>query len=567
MFYLLLRSGGAGYLSIFDSVVVFVCESGRRRGAAGPIENSYMKVFFAFVSVMLASAAVAARTEVCPSQGGYQWRVDVAAERCFPDPDNPPRAYMWIAPRTERVRGVVFASHNEMEQGIFESPEFREAMAGLGFAIVWLTPALEPSGVFYVGNGAQRVFDSTMRALAEVSGYSEVEHAPVVYMGHSARASEPYNFGAWNPDRTLAIVSLHGDSPQSRVLCCDHVNPDWGGRSIDGIPALMCVGEYEWGEFRIGSAFPFMRRYPKAVLSLLCDAGHAHSDISGQEIAYIAEFIRSAARLRLPESWDGAAPAALRDVDPHDCWMADRWRKDAPPTAPAAPYDEYAGDRDSAFVYPDEHMARLTEEYYARERCRRERRLTIRQRGRAVDGAVFIPEEDGVTCRVAVSYAEGMESGEPIRLRRECGPVEIVDDSTFRLRFDQAGFRDRRLSKLGVYAYAEADSLYKRAVLDVSVRVPLKITSGKPQRIKFPAIGDVAAGAEPLELKARSTSGMRVYYYVEEGAAHVEGDRLVFDSVPPRTKMPMRVTVVAWQYGAEGRWRSAEPVAQSFYIR
>lgn len=527
-----------------------------------------MKRLTAICLILRCAACLAsAPVEVCPSQDGYQWRVDVAPERCPVDAANPPRAYMWIPPSAERVRGVVFACHNEMEQGVVESPEFRRAMAELGFAIVWLTPTIEPSGVFYAGNGAQRIFERTMRSLAEVSGYDEVEHAPVVYMGHSARASEPYNFGAWNPDRALALVSLHGDSPQSRVLCCDHVNPDWGGRTIDGIPALMCVGEYEWGEFRIADAFPFMRRYPAAVLSLWCDAGHAHSDISGFEIDYIAEFIRTAARMRLPEGWDGRGRAVLRRVDVRDCWLADRWRRDAAPTAQAAPYDEYGGCRDSAFVYLDGHMARLTEEYYARERGRRERSLVVRQRGRAVERVEFRPDADGVTYHASVGYDEATRSEATIRLRRECGPVEIVDDTTFRLRFDRAGFADRRLSKLGVYAAADADGVYKRSVADMSVRVPLKITSGRPQAIDFPPLGDVTAGSvASVPLSARSTSGLRVYYYVDEGAAHIEGDTLVFDPVPPRARMPMRVTVVAWQHGVQGEWRTAEPVSRTFLI-
>ncbi|MDE6857924.1 MAG: hypothetical protein K2J33_04230 [Alistipes sp.] len=525
-----------------------------------------MKRLTAICLILRCAACLAsAPVEVCPSEDGYQWRVDVAPERCPVDESNPTRAYMWIPPTAERVRGVVFACHNEMEQGVVESPEFRRAMAELGFAIVWLTPTIEPSGVFYAGNGAQRIFERTMRSLAEASGYDEVEHAPVVYIGHSARASEPYNFGAWNPGRALALVSLHGDSPQSRVLCCDHVNPDWGDRTIDGIPALMCVGEYEWGEFRIESSFPFMRRYPAAVLSLLCDAGHAHSDISGFEIDYIVEFIRAAARMRLPEGWDGRGRAELRRVDVRDCWLADRWRRDAAPTAQAAPYDEYGGCRDSAFVYLDERMVRLTEEYYARERGRRERRLVVRQRGREVERVEFRPDADGVTYHASVGYDDATRSDSKIRLRRECGPVEIVGDTTFRLRFDRAGFADRRLSKLGVYAAADADGEYKRSVADMSVRVPLKITAGQPQTIDFPPLDDVKAGsAEAIRLQARSTSGMRVYYYVEEGAAHIEGDTLVFDPIPPRAAMPMRVTVVAWQHGVQGLWQTAEPVSRTF---
>jgi hypothetical protein len=59
-----------------------------------------------------------------------------------------------------------------------------------------------------------------------------------------------------------------------------------------------------------------------------------------------------------------------------------------------------------------------------------------------------------------------------------------------------------------------------------------------------------------------------VHYYVREGPAEVEGDQLIFTAIPPRAKWPVKVTVVAWQYGrtAEPRVKSAVPVERSFFI-
>ncbi len=525
-------------------------------------------LFFVLMSLLVPCkvAATEPDIEVCRSDMGYQWRVNADSYRLPENRDNPKRAYLWISPSTERVQGVVFCCHNAMEQGVVESPEFREAMSQLNFAIVWLTPGIEPSNVFYAGNGAQQIFEHTMRDLAATSGYSELEYAPVVWMGHSARASEPYNFGAWNSDRALALISLHGDSPHSQVLCCNNVNPDWGDRTIDGIPTLMCVGEYEWGEFRIESVFPFMRRYPNATISLLCDAGHGHSDISEQEIDYLVAFIRKAVEYRMPEGWSGEERPRLHKINPRDGWLADRWRKDAPPQAEAASYDEYMGVRDSAFWYFDEQMARLTEAYYARERGKLSRRIEIWQDGQPVERVAFRPLEDGISYRVNLHLADSQAASEPIRLRRECGAVEIVDDSTLRVRFNQAGFRDRRVADLGVCAYLPADGVYKRAVTHLGTRIPMRIESGQPQTITFPALSDVKRGAESVRLGATSSSGLRVGYYVEQGAAHIEGDMLVFDALPPRTKLPMTVEVIAWQYGIDGKWQSAEPVSRKFYI-
>jgi hypothetical protein len=36
--------------------------------------------------------------------------------------------------------------------------------------------------------------------------------------------------------------------------------------------------------------------------------------------------------------------------------------------------------------------------------------------------------------------------------------------------------------------------------------------------------------------------------------------------IPPRAKFPVKVTVVAWQYGIAGKIQTAEAVEQSFYV-
>ena len=57
-----------------------------------------------------------------------------------------------------------------------------------------------------------------------------------------------------------------------------------------------------------------------------------------------------------------------------------------------------------------------------------------------------------------------------------------------------------------------------------------------------------------------------VYYYVKEGPAEIEGNKLVFTRIPPRSKFPLKVTVVAWQYGLAGEVQTAESVERSFFI-
>lgn len=94
----------------------------------------------------------------------------------------------------------------------------------------------------------------------------------------------------------------------------------------------------------------------------------------------------------------------------------------------------------------------------------------------------------------------------------------------------------------------------------------LTVTRRKRQYILFPGIGDVKAGVESVTLRATSDCGLPVYYYVKEGPAEIDGNKLVFTPIPPRSKYPLKVTVVAWQYGLAGKVQTAEPIERSFFI-
>ena len=62
---------------------------------------------------------------------------------------------------------------------------------------------------------------------------------------------------------------------------------------------------------------------------------------------------------------------------------------------------------------------------------------------------------------------------------------------------------------------------------------------------------------------------MKVRFYVREGPAVIEGETLVLTPVPPRAKYPVRITVVAWQFGrdTEPRLQTAEPVERTFQLQ
>lgn len=512
----------------------------------------------------------------------WQWSVEIK-ELISEETNAHPSAYLWIPENCKQVRAVIIGQHNMTEETIFEHPEFRKNMGKLGIAEIWITPGIDQR--WDVTKGTQQIFETMMKNLSEISGYTELEFAPVIPIGHSAMATYPWNFAAWNPERTLAVLSIHGDSPRTHLTGYGRANLDWGTRTIEGIPSLMVMGEDEWWEDRLITSFDYRREYPNAPLSFLADAGHGHFDISDELIDYLSLFLKKTVEYRLPEHSSLDAPIQLIPVEAKNGWLADRWRKNEKPTAEAASYDKYKGDKNHAFWYFDKEMADATEKYYANERGKTEQYIGFEQKGKLITfnpkshvrmSPSFQPEADGVTFHLKAVYTDTLRneyskehSTHPIRMSRICGPVEVVNDTTFTVRFYRMGLDNpKRTGGICLMASVKQDHKYRSAVQQVEIRIPYRNKEGISQRIIFPKLSDVKASVKKISLNGTADSGLPVYYYVKEGPAEIKGDKLVLTKIPPRAKFPVKVTVVAWQYGCSGepKVQTAEAVEQSFYI-
>lgn len=531
-----------------------------------------------FLVVLLSLFMQVAKVAAAP----WQWSVEIK-ELISEETNAHPSAYLWIPENCKQVRAVIIGQHNMTEETIFEHPEFRKNMGKLGIAEIWITPGIDQR--WDVTKGTQQIFETMMKNLSEISGYTELEFAPVIPIGHSAMATYPWNFAAWNPERTLAVLSIHGDSPRTHLTGYGRANLDWGTRTIEGIPSLMVMGEDEWWEDRLITSFDYRREYPNAPLAFLADAGHGHFDISDELIDYLSLFLKKTVEYRLPEHSSLDAPIQLIPVEAKNGWLADRWRKNEKPTAEAASYDKYKGDKNHAFWYFDKEMADATEKYYANERGKTEQYIGFEQKGKLITfnpkshvrmSPSFQPEADGVTFHLKAVYTDMLRneyskehSTHPIRMSRICGPVEVVNDTTFTVRFYRMGLDNpKRTGGICLMASVKQDHKYRSAVQQVEIRIPYRNKEGISQRIIFPKLSDVKASVKEISLNGTADSGLPVYYYVKEGPAEIKGDKLVLTKIPPRAKFPVKVTVVAWQYGCSGepKVQTAEAVEQSFYI-
>ncbi|HTN19746.1 MAG TPA: hypothetical protein VL125_04690 [Pelobium sp.] len=524
--------------------------------------------------------ALCIHLEIFAQTAVWQWSVPVKTIISNETKDHP-QAFLWVPENCKHIKGVVFGQHNMLEEGILESPAFRKKMTKLGFAEIWVSPAIDM--VFDFNKDAGKVFNDIMKTLAESSGYDELNFAPIVPIGHSAAASFPWNFAAWNPDRTLAIISVKGDAPQTNLTGSGRPNPDWGKRNFDGVPGMMVMGEYEWWEDRLAPGFKYLTKHPNTPITWYADAGHSHFDYSDELVDYLASYIEKAAAYRLPKKYPRYGKVGLKPIDLKDGWLMDRWRNDQLLTAEAAPFNEYKGDRSVSSWCFDKDMVNQTIKRYDAQRGKQKQFIGFKQNGEwlkpqkthANFHLKFSPEEDGITfhiesvftdsSRIHISADHGKNK---LALNRICGPVKKLNDTTFRVDFQGIGFSPRRSTEIWLLASSSADKKHKAVEQQAVLNFPLFNKEGRVQKITFPEIANQNVKAKSVLLTAVSDAGLPVHYYVKEGPAILDRNKIVFTKIPPKAKFPVKVTVVAWQYGTTigSKTQSAEPVERSFYL-
>ncbi len=522
----------------------------------------------------------------------WQWSVDVPGIMSA-ETGGPPQAYLWIGPSCDRVRAVIVGQHNMEEELILSNPHFRQQLEKLGVAAVWVTPPLDP--FFRFDQGAGEHFNAMMAALADESGYDELCRAPVIPIGHSAAASYPWNFAAWAPQRTLAAISVSGQWP----LWKDPSMPDWGSRTIDGVPGLVTMGEYEWAEDRAAEGLRQRAAHPHWPLTIAAEPGAGHFDASNAEVDLLALYIRKACQHRLRPAGETGFPVKLRAIDPtREGWLVERWHRNRPATVPPAPVGSYTGDARQAFWCFDEEMARAIEDCGNRYRGQQVQLLGYEQQGQVVPQdpkthqqvtlrlppldeslsfklhGVFLDEvppgrPERWTGQKAGSQITHSDDADKIRITRICGPVQKLADDRFAICFDRLGFDNaKRSGEIWLLAEHPGNNQYRRSVQQSLLRIPAVNKHGASQHITFPEITNRPADSKPFRLNATSDADVDVHYYVVAGPAEVVGDELRLTPLPPRSSYPVKVTVAAWQWGrtTEPQLQSATPVRQVFRV-
>lgn len=498
-------------------------------------------------------------------------------------------AYLWIPPTCHYVRGVIIAMSNMLERKWLEGPIIRGTATDEGLGIIWIGPSHNQKGEKpdlnenMTGNSGD-MLDHMFKQLAKVSGYKEIAYAPIISTGHSAHGQFAWEVANWAPQRVIAAI------PIKTYPLPDTLN-------FKDVPLCYIVGQTtEWPEYRNGkpgdrdffwpvvrqSAIALRNKNGHNLIGVVVDPGGGHFDWSDHLARFLALYIQKACQYRLPKKNPHKGPVKLKKIDLESGWLTDTGGMDNDKSAPA-PYKRYKGYPQDAYWWFDKKTARAAVAFEGDRKNREKQMLTFIQDGKLLPVAKtgfaslkFEPEKDGITFHVQGGFLpnvpkELVHSGEklghadgPIRFYVITGPAVQIDSNTFRIQFDRGG-----PGAVWIEESQKGNEKYRHAVQPAKMDIPEKITKGQFQAITFPAIEDQEDGTKYIVLNATADSGLPVYYYVDSGPAFIKKDTLVFTPVPVKSKYPVKVTVVAYQWGRiiPPLYQSAESVIREFYIK
>lgn len=200
-----------------------------------------------------------------------------------------------------------------------------------------------------------------LKWVAKEMGIPEFEHAPMITFGKSSRGSFPYRVGWYWPERMVASVTYHGETPSWPI-------PTWAKPQTENILELNMNGETEWGGTWYVHVRPSLLNYRAQTGWLPHQAaawGVGHGDYNGAGMtpridrnrvwAYMSLFIDKALALRVPAgAYATQAPIKLNAVDDSTGYCIDPFAIEGRFVVPRFPLskvgDSYVTGGDSAGV-------------------------------------------------------------------------------------------------------------------------------------------------------------------------------------------------------------------------
>ena len=518
------------------------------------------------------------------------------------------RAYLWIPEDCKKLRGIIVLCANVPEMMLAGHEGIRKVCRENALGIVWCP------GTFFnfkrfgpdkkLANAESVAFlQQLLDGLAATSGYPELATAPWIPIGESAHLLMSDALVEAAPGRAIAGIWLKNPHlpPHDRTtpaLVIYGSAQEWAQDKPDTNKNTTFLDRWSSNASHYESVLTERKSHPEWALTYTVDGQSGHFDCSEKVVAFTARYIDNVTKARLP--LDGSTN--LRSIDLTKGYLAEIPAPGHNATPPLAWSDAtnkalpWFFDKESA----EAAQALSSIDWKAKSQMpafsdtngtvmpfifngissiainAQPKPYTNAATGVVTNAPVVLTEPDGITFHlkgvlldkvpenfVGAGAGEKLEKtpGDPV-IEWTSGCIEPLGNGTFRVNLDrnwpnQATYLAvRQPGTAGVRGVTQPGGVSLREMN----------SEGTPQKITFEPIPDVKAGTESIALKATSDSGLPVRFFVDVGPAVIQGDKLVFTKIPPGAKLPITVTVGAWQFGrwAEPKIKKADIVKQSF---
>ena len=484
-------------------------------------------------------------------------------------------AYLWIPENCIRLKGLLVLCRNVTEHTLVGHPAIREICRKNNLGILWCVPSFfstsnkDPSkSVEFL----QKILDD----LANQSGYSEVATVPWLPIGESGHLLMVDHLLDGAPDRCIAGIYVKNahyfcKNRSTPILVAVGTAQEWDQDKIDI--------RKNWREFSFyGSILKEHKAYPTWPISLVIDGGSGHFDCPEWMVEYLAEYIDTAARNRLSKDSDQLLPINynLGYVTglpvPKGNPIAVHQFKSTPKTNSELPWFFTKSLAEKSYAAAAINWNAATQLPAFADSLGKPALMLFR----GVTNPVPIQfEHDGVTFSISSTFLKQipknfLHAGEKLAVPESeavpewiCGPIIPIGNNKFQISLD----RTWKNSPVCV-ALRNIGTDNIRAIAEPGYINLEPNTKGIIQHISFNKLPGFVSQKQSIILRATTDSNMPVSFFVVSGPAIINKNELIFTSIPPRTRYPVKVTVSAWQWGRsdEPKIQTANIVTQSFYI-
>ena len=529
-------------------------------------------VLTAAVLCPLTHEANAARS---PENQVFQWSV-TSSNTLWPENDrNSATAYLWIPEGCAELHGLLVLGANVPEHMLVGHPAIREACADLDFGIVWAVPTFWNFRHACKGYDEKQVvfLEDLLKRLADLSGYAEVAHVPWLPIGESGHLLMVCGLINQRPEKCIAGICVKNPhEPQNKtvpLLWTLGTAQEWGQAHKDIRASWHDTSDYlQWSAKRAAHGWP---------LSIVIEHGTGHFFCTDAMTDYFANYIRAAGQTRLLNN----RSHGLKEVN-LDCGVLANLPLAGHGDLAVIPYAEAEEKQQNRPWFFNASLARaaqrLSEPGPAKEAqltsiepvagCHIEpyalnsvTKLYVKSDGEfSVRPALLDRIPNGF---VGAGEPLSRSAGEPV-VEWLSGPFAPAGGNTFRIAADRTWTGH---SAAYLVVQHEGDHRVRRAVQPVHVTIE-RNDIGAAQTIAFDPIPDVPIGTRKVKLSATSDAGLPVSFFVNHGPAVVQGDTLKLTPVPLKAKLPLEISVTAWQWGraTEPQVQTARPVTEVFRI-